>query len=108
MVSINQLQNEMLLVLIKENEDIFNRLDEDILDYFTEEVMKNCENKNLKENYGGILKNKIHCPYCGFAKFIIWSGIKPNGEDAHRKWFCKNCGTKFKEYLNDGEIEEGE
>lgn len=99
-----QLQNEMLLVLMKTTEELFNDIPEDILDYFTEEVMANCNNNKLKEEYGGILKNKIHCPVCESAKSIIWHGIKPNGEDAHSKWFCKNCHIYFKEY-DDGKIE---
>lgn len=102
-----QLQNEMLLVLIKTNEEVYNQVEEDILDYFTKEVMKNCKNEQLKEDFGGILKDKVHCPKCGLAKSVIWHGINPNGEDAHRKWFCTNCNTYFKEY-EDGRIEEYE
>ena len=102
-----QLQNEMLLVLMKTDEELFNNIEEDILDYFTEEVMANSNNEKLKEEYGGILRDKIHCPNCDFAKFIIWHGIKPNGDDAHMKWYCKNCSTFFKEY-NDGTLEEYE
>ena len=45
-----QLQNEMSLVLMKTDEELFNNIEEDILDYFTEEVMANCNNEKLKRN----------------------------------------------------------
>lgn len=99
-----QLTNEMLLILIKSNKEIFNDVSEELLDYFTENVMKNTENKTFKEEYGGIFKDRVHCPNCGFAKYLIPTGFNPGGQRAYRVWWCKNCDTKFKEYKDNGEI----
>mgnify|MGYP002523402924 CR=1 FL=1 len=101
-----QLQNEMLLVLIKYNDEIFNELDEDLLDYFTEEVLKNSTKPLFKEECGGIFKDSVHCTYCGSAKHLIINAFNPRAEREYRVWFCKNCHTKVKEYLDDGSVEE--
>lgn len=99
-----QLTNEMLLVLIKSNDDLFKELPEYLLDYFTEEVMKGTVNKTFKEEFGRIFKDNLHCPNCGFAKHLIPTGFNPRGERTYSVWWCKNCDTKFKEYEDNGEI----
>ena len=100
-----QLQNEMLLVLIKYNDEIFNGLDEDLLDYFTEEVLKNSTKPLFKEECGGVFKDSVHCPSCGSAKHLIINSFNPREERTYRTWFCKNCKNVCKEYLDDGTVE---
>lgn len=99
-----QLQNEMLLVLLKEDENIFNRMEEDVLDYFTENVIEGSESEIFKEHYGGLFKNSIHCPYCGSAKHLLLNGFNPRGEVAYTWYTCKNCLSKVRHY-EDGRVE---
>ena len=105
MTSELQLQNEMLLVLIKSNSEIFGDVPEEILDYFTEEVIKNTSNEKFKEEYGCIFKDKVHCIYCGSAKDLICSAYNPCGDVPYNVFFCKNCHTETRLY-EDGRVEE--
>ena len=99
-----QLQNEMLLAIIKSNESIFNDIPEDILDDFTEKVIKNSKSENFKERYGYLFKDGIHCLNCGFAKHLVYVGYNPRCEVPYRTWLCKNCMNKIREY-EDGRVE---
>ena len=100
-----QLQNEMLLVLIKSTSEVFNDTEEELLDYFTEKVLENTSNKTLEENYGGIFKDGVHCVYCGSGKHLIVNGFNPRCDVPYTYYFCKNCHVKTRVY-EDGRIEE--
>ena len=99
-----QLQNEMLLTILKADEKLRNNVNEEIIDYFTEKVIENTKSKTFKETYGYLFKNMVHCPYCGFAKHLIISGFNPRGPVSYRTYLCKNCMNTVREY-EDGRIE---
>ena len=100
-----QLQNEMLLVLIKSNSEIFEDVEEEVLDYFTKKVMENTRNETFKEEYGGIFKDAVHCVNCGSAKHLVYNGYNPREDVPYRYYLCTNCHTKTREY-DDVRIEE--
>ena len=99
-----QLQNEMLLTILKTDDQFINNVDEEIIDYFTENVIKNSESKTFKEHYNYLFKDMIHCPYCGSAKHLVISGFNPRPDVTYHTYLCKNCSNIVREY-EDGKIE---